>query len=242
MFSLGTQKEELESELADIKVEIMQLKANLYALGREENSERLIEINDRLNELNDEKEKIVKFNHELQVKMDNKEKTKKDIVSIIVEMEQLDELIEKYNLQIAIARKLYCMIIQEKMKIVEQYMKNTKIKFYDLIKSTGELKDCFKITRDGEEFNSLSKSQKFVTILEICNMLNKISGLNIPILIDDAESYPDFQFKYEEYNTQLLIIKAKRNRIMKISDKEEIITKCRTMKVYSEKRNYKKIA
>lgn len=242
MFSLGTEKEEIENKLSDIKVEVMQLKAELYALGREENSNRITEIDNRLKELIAEKEAIDKFNHELQVKIDNKEKTKKDIVSIVVEMEQLDELIEKYNLQIVIAKKLYCMIIQEKMKVAEQYMKNAKIKFYELIKSTGELKDCFKITRNGEEFNSLSKSQKFVTILEICNMLNKISGLNIPILIDDAESYPDFQFKYEEYNTQLLIIKAKKNRMMKISDKEEIITKCRTMKVYYEKKDYKKIA
>jgi len=242
MFSLGTEKEELENKLSDIKVEVMQLKANLYSLGRQENSNRIDEIDKRLEELNTEKESIIKFNNELQVKMDNISKTKKDIVSIVVEMEKMEEQIDNYNLQIIIAKKLYCMVIQEKMKIVEKYMTNTKIKFYELIKSTGELKDCFKITRNGEEFNSLSKSQKFVTILEICNMLNKISGLNIPILIDDSESYPDFQFNYEDYNSQLIIIKAKKNRIIKISDKDENITNYRTMKVYSKTKEYKKIA
>lgn len=242
MFSLGTEKEELENKLADIKVEVMQLKANLYSLGRQENSNRIDEIDKRLEELNTEKESIIKFNNELQVKMNNISKTKKDIVSIVLEMEQMEEQIDNYNLQIIIAKKLYCMVIQEKMKIVEKYMTNTKIKFYELIKSTGELKDCFKITRNGEEFNSLSKSQKFVTILEICNMLNKISGLNIPILIDDSESYPDFQFNYEDYNSQLIIIKAKKNRIIKISDKDENITNYRTMKVYSKTKEYKKIA
>ncbi len=242
MFSLGTEKEELENKLSDIKVEAMQLKASLYSLGRKENSERLNEINNRLAELTEEKERIVKFNHGLQVKMDNKEKTKKDIINIVVEMEQLEELIDNYNLQIIIAKKLYCMIIQEKMKIVEQYMKNTQIKFYELIKSTGELKDCFKITRNGEEFSSLSKSQKFVTILEICNMLNKISGLNIPILIDDAESYPDFRFRFEDYGAQLIIIRAKKNRIIKISDKEESISSFRTIQLSHKVQNYRKIA
>lgn len=242
MFLLGAEKEELENKLSDVKVEVMKLKANLYALGREEDSERLTEINDRINELTKEKEEIIKFNHELQVKVDNKEKTKKDIINIVVEMEQLEELIDKYNLQITIARKLYCMIIQEKMKVVEQYMNNTQIKFYELIKSTGELKDCFKITRNGEEFSSLSKSQKFVTVLEICNMLNKISGLNIPILIDDAESYPDFQFKFEDYKAQLIIIRAKKNRLIKISDKEESISRFRTMKLSPKNKDYRKVA
>lgn len=128
------------------------------------------------------------------------------------------------------------------MKYAEKYLSNTQIQFYELIKSTGEIKDCFKVTRCGESFNSLSKSQKFVTILEICNMLNKISGLNIPILIDDSESYPDYSFKFEDYNTQLIIIKAQKNRLLKVSNKNEQITNVKTLKQYSKIKEYKKVA
>ena len=73
-------------------------------------------------------------------------------------------------------------------------------------------------------------------------MLNKISGLNIPILIDDAESYPDFRFRFEDYGAQLIIIRAKKNRLIKISDKEESISSFRTIQLSHKVQNYRKIA
>lgn len=242
MFKLDDDKKELEKQLSNEKVDVMQLKMELYSFGKIDNSKRISEIDIRLKELKAEKEKIENFNKEIDIKNNNIEKTRKDIINIVAELEKLDEEKEKYNLQNIIVKKMYCMLIQEKMKFAEKYMNNTKIQFYELVKSTGEIKDCFKITRNGEEFSYLSKAQKFITILEICNMLNKISGLNIPILIDDSESYPDFKFKYEDFKTQLIIIKAKRNRLLKISNNDETITNVKTLKSYTKLKEYKKVA
>lgn len=241
MFSLADNKKVLEDELSSINLKIIQSKMQLNSI-KETDKTRINEVIFNIAELEKEKSNINKFNQEIKLKVTNIEKAKQDVISLVAEIENLQENIEYYELQKIIAQKLYYMIIQEKMEIAKQYLKNAEIQFYELVKSTGEIKDCFKITRNGEEFNSLSKSQKFVTILEICNMLNKISNLNLPILIDDSESYPDFDFKYNDFNTQLIIIKAKKNRLLKISNKDDNVQKVKTLKSYTKLKEYKNVA
>lgn len=231
MFKLADEQKEYKEKISQAQIEAVILKSKIYSLGNKNNAVRIKEVDERLQLLENEKKEICDFNKMIELKKSNIEKTKKDVIKIISDLECLDEQLENYNLQIIIAKKLYCMIIQEKIKIAEQYMKNVRIQFYELIKSTGEIKDCFKITNNGEEITSLSKSQKFVTMLEMSNMLNKISGLNIPLLIDDSESYPDYNFKFEDYQSQLIIIKAKRNRVLKVSSSEENIKKAKTIRL-----------
>lgn len=242
MHSLAKDKNELIEKVSKLKIGVIQAKMILNALGEVNESVRLPEVKKEIEILEKEKKDIDIFNQEIDLKIKNIESTKQDIISLIAEKEAMEEKIEQYKLQKIIAQKLYFMVVQEKMKYARQYLSNTQIQFYELVKSTGEIKDCFKVTRNGESFESLSKSQKFVTILEICNMLNKISGLDIPILIDDSESYPDYKFKYEDFKTQLIIIKAKKNRILKVSNKDEHISKVRTLKQYTKIKEYRKAA
>ena len=231
IFSLYDEKKECEEQLSDLKAKTMILKSKYYSIKTTNSSERILEIERELNKLKQERQEIKEFNNSLKIKNDNIQKSKQDITNFIIENEKLDENIDMFNMQISIAKKLFLKIIQEKIKNVEKYMKNTKIQFYELIKSTGEIKDCFKITRNGVDIKDLSRSEKFVTVLEICNMLNKISGLNIPILIDDSESYPDYNFKFKDFETQLIIIKAKKNRMLKVSKNEEKIANVKTINI-----------
>lgn len=242
MNSLAKERDELIEKVSKLKIEVIQVKMLLNALGDVNESVRLQEVKNEIEILEKEKKNIDIFNQEIDLKTKNIENTKQDIISLIAEIESLEEKIEQYKLQKIIAQKLYFIVVQEKMKYAKQYLSNTQIQFYELVKSTGEIKDCFKVTRNGESFESLSKSQKFVTILEICNMLNKISGLDIPILIDDSESYPDYKFNYEDFKTQLIIIKAKKNRTLKVSNKDEHISKVRTLKQYTKTKEYGKVA
>lgn len=146
-----------------------------------------------------------------------------DIQRMQTEIEMLEKEISKAKVKVNIAKKLYFMTIQEKMKIAKKYMPNVDIKFYEVVKTTGELKDCFKITRNGEEFYELSKSLKFVTMLELCSMLNHISGLKLPLIIDDSESYPDFTFNTKNYASQLIILQAVKGKELTISNSNKIL-------------------
>lgn len=105
------------------------------------------------------------------------------------------------------------------MKFATQHLKNVSIKYYSVLKDSGELKDDFIITYKGNEFKNLSKSETIATSLELSNMFNKISGINIPIFIDDSESCADYNF-IEEYSedTQILIAQVKKGQELQIKN------------------------
>ena len=87
------------------------------------------------------------------------------------------------------------------------------------MKESGELKDDFIITYNGNEFKNLSKSETIATSLELSNMFNKISGVNLPLFIDDSESCADYNF-IEDYSkdSQVLIAQVNKGQNLQIED------------------------
>ena len=54
-------------------------------------------------------------------------------------------------------------------------------------------------------------------------MLNKITKLNVPLFIDDSESYPDFDFISMYKDTQIIIAQVKKGRALRITNGSEVI-------------------
>ena len=96
------------------------------------------------------------------------------------------------------------------MKLAKQYLTDVNVKFYSILKTTGEIKEDFIITYKNSPLSDLSRSETIATALEFANMFNKISGANFPIFIDDYESCADYDFisRYSK-DTQLIIAKVK---------------------------------
>ena len=80
------------------------------------------------------------------------------------------------------------------------------------------------------DFSTLSRSEKIAASLEIANMLNQITNLNIPLFIDDSESYPDFDFINKYKNNQIFIAQVKKGRTLKITNGQEVIAGFNTTK------------
>ena len=81
------------------------------------------------------------------------------------------------------------------------------------------------ITYKGNEFKNLSRSETIATSLEISNMLNKISGVNLPLFVDDSESCADYNFIEDFSNdTQILIAKVEKGQNLEISNYQNIET------------------
>lgn len=65
----------------------------------------------------------------------------------------------------------------------------------------------------------MSRSETIATSLEISNMLNKISGVNLPLFVDDSESCADYNFIEDFSNdTQILIAKVEKGQSLRIVD------------------------
>lgn len=67
-------------------------------------------------------------------------------------------------------------------------MDHAAIKLFDVVKTTGEVKNVFQFTYDGKDYRWLSNSEKMKAGLEVSALLQRLTGLVYPTYIDNAES------------------------------------------------------
>lgn len=66
-------------------------------------------------------------------------------------------------------------------------MNRASIKLFDVVKTTGEVKNTFRFTYDGKDYRLLSTSEKIKAGLEVSALLERLTGLVYPKYIDNAE-------------------------------------------------------
>lgn len=204
-------------------------------------AETLKQLEENIKALELEKQDNIKLQNEYSIKLDNIKKAKADIEKFNNEINLLNKSISETQNQSAIAKQLYFNCIKEKMQAADMYLKDVKIRFYKVIKATGEIKDDFVITYKDKDFSTLSRSEKIAASLEIANMLNKITKLNVPLFIDDSESYPDFDFISMYKDTQIIIAQVKKGRALRITNASNKVIKGFTSNINLHKKiNIKK--
>ena len=62
---------------------------------------------------------------------------------------------------------------------------------YDVVKTSGEVKDTFKFTYDGRSYDRLSLSEKIRAGMEVAELMKRLTGRNYPIIVDNMESVDD---------------------------------------------------
>ena len=67
-------------------------------------------------------------------------------------------------------------------------MPHVTIRLYEIVRSTGEMKNVFRFEYDGREYSTLSLSEKTLAGMEVAAMLRGITGLDCPICVDNTES------------------------------------------------------
>lgn len=215
-------KKLLDTQKKDLTSKLMIERCKYHALEGEttiEKSKQIAVIEDKIKKLENEQLEIEKFNNEIRIKETNIKNAKLDIQKFSNEILSHQELIDNSKEAKQIVQKLYISYIEEKMKLAKQYLKDVDIKFYSILKTTGEIKEDFIITYKGSPLADLSRSETIATAMEFANMFNKISRVNLPLFIDDAESCADYNF-VEEYSkdTQVIVSQVAKGHYLTISD------------------------
>lgn len=212
----------LETEIKDMKLKESIEKCKYHSLEGQttiEKAKRIEVVRDTIKELEQKEKDIIKYNSAVEIKQKEIEGAKADIKKF--EDEKNKYMINIENLKSAkkVALKLYISYIEAKMKLAKKYLKDVDIRFYSILKTTGEIKDDFIITYKNKPLSDLSRSETVATALEFANMFNQISRGNFPIFIDDYESCADYDFikEYSKYS-QLIISKVEKGTELKISD------------------------
>lgn len=215
-------KQQLEKDIVDIKSKMATERCKLHALEGTpdiENEKNIESVKAQIKILEQEKLEIEKYNNSILLKQNNINGAKHDIETFKKQISECQSLIDNVKQTKDITQKLYINYIEEKMKFATRHLKNVKIRYYTVLKDSGELKEDFIITYNNNELKNLSRSETIATSIELCNMFNKISGVNIPLFIDDSESCADYNFAQEYSNdTQILIARVEKGQDLKLQD------------------------
>lgn len=239
----------LETKIKELKFKLAMERCKYHSLKGDstiEKSKRIVVVKENIKQLKQEKQDIDKFNSELDVKEKNIKDAKLDIDKFNSEKQIKVKFINTLSQAKKVAQKLYISYIKQKMKLAKEYLKDVDIKFYSVLKTTGEIKEDFIITYKNSPLSDLSRSETIATALEFSNMFNQISRANFPIFIDDFESCADYDF-INEYSkhTQIILSKVEKGHPLTISDYNSnkatiikpVISSFRTFKVQKENKN-----
>ena len=212
----------LDTEKKDLNSKLIVERCKYHALEGEttiEKNKQIAVIKDKIEKLENEQLEIEKYNNEIKIKENNIKNAKLDIKEFNKEILSNQSLIDSSKKAKQIAKKLYITYIEEKMKLAKQYLKDVNIKFYSVLKTTGEIKDDFIITYKDSPLADLSRSETIATAMEFANMFNKIGRLNLPLFIDDYESCADYNF-VEEYSkdSQVIVSQVAKGHNLTIAD------------------------
>lgn len=70
-------------------------------------------------------------------------------------------------------------------------MNRVEISLYDVVKSTGEVKDTFKFQYGGRRYDRRSLSEKIRAGMEVSELMKRLTGRNYPVFVDNMESVDD---------------------------------------------------
>lgn len=106
-------------------------------------------------------------------------------------------LIEDTESEITQTKRLISEVIQYMAKRIELMldglkMSSTEIVLTEIVKSTGEIKDCFRFSYEGRDYKCLSLSEKVRAGLDVATLIQRLSGRNYPVFVDNGESICTF--------------------------------------------------
>lgn len=75
---------------------------------------------------------------------------------------------------------------------LERHLNRVSVQLYEVAKTTGEVRPVFRLLWDGRPMAVLSTSERIRVGLEVAGLVNRLTGLDYPVFIDNAESITSF--------------------------------------------------
>lgn len=227
--NINTIAEKIESlkketqELIDRKKKQIEKYRVLKTPQMQEKAKMRDEIKTKIDILQKEKSEIDLFNKEVELKHNEIVNAKKKIEEFDNLSKEMAETIDRYNSQLKIATRLNLLIIQEQMKKVNRYLKNVTIEFSSVNEETGEIMDVYEVKYKGRKYEKLSKSYKLRADIEISTLINKVTGINTPMFIDDVESITEIDTTNNIQTIMAIVIKF--NDLEVLYDYSDVLTR-----------------
>ena len=192
--TIEDKKLSLQSQIAKIEEDNKKLDEDFTAGIKDE----IDKINARLAELRAELQVVTEHNANVKTIEDTLQRAEKQKVLVQVEIDNLENDNDLSNNAIHVMTEYSRIKTEILAENIAKYLDKVTIRLEKFVQSTGEIKECFEILYDNKDDIAcegilLSASTKVRKDLEIANLVNVITGLNLPIFIDNAESITHYK-------------------------------------------------
>ena len=168
------------------QVNIAEIRAKLNTLAELEKYGNLSE--EEYSELSTMEATLIGTN--AQIEAVEQSASKEKLKRALVEKDVFAEQITKYkNIVSALTEYIFK---RAELATAELNMPNVKIRLFEIIRGTGEVKPAFKFDYKGREYTALSLSETTLAGIEISALIRRITGKDYPICIDNTESIAAF--------------------------------------------------
>ena len=168
------------------QVDVAEIRAKLNTLAELEKYGNLSE--EEYSELSTMEATLIGTN--AQIEAVEQSASKEKLKRALVEKDVFAEQITKYkNIVSALTEYIFK---RAELATAELNMPNVKIRLFEIIRGTGEVKPAFKFDYKGREYTALSLSEKTLAGIEISALIRRITGKDYPICIDNTESIAAF--------------------------------------------------
>lgn len=112
------------------------------------------------------------------------------------ELEDYDGKIGSIKAEITARKKLIAdvaLYVSKRAELLFSSLKMNRVEvsLFDVVKTTGEMKDAFRFTYNGRRYDRLSLSEKIRAGMEISELVKRLTGRNYPQYVDNMESVDD---------------------------------------------------
>jgi len=219
------EEQKLEQILRDINTQIETVKEKLAA---EKNpAEQLAALDERIKTLEQQaadekvqrKERLAKFDADIKEidrcinDLKSAAKAQKRIGELRAEEKELNQRIVDLEHLVHLAKDARNRKIELTESQIADHFEYVKFKMFKLVVSTGVFEPTCEAMLHGVPYSLLSKGEKLKVVLDIFRALQKKFKVEMPLLIDDAESYTRNSFV--EQPNQLWLFK--------VSDEEQLV-------------------
>lgn len=143
-------------------------------------NDRIDVLQNKITDIRKEKAKIDAYNVELKLKKEQYEANVLEKEKLLKEIDKSQANISLYKSQIAACNQYTAYKVEHLSNIMHTHLKNVTIELQKIVKSTGELKDCFEIRYKNKPFKVLSTSEKIRAGLEIANLIINLTDFHFP--------------------------------------------------------------
>ena len=155
---------------------------------------------------------LMKNQKSLEERLCEIEKESEDYQRVTNQLKQIIEAIKDYRLK----------AVELQMKQIKPHLEKVDINLFDVVKSTGEIKPAFNLTYEGRPASMFSRSEETMASLEIALLVQKLTGANIPVFIDNTESAPGLELPEGPQYILVKVVAGQELRVETAKNKREV--------------------